>query len=182
MANAKDVNVATTCNVTWGVPNFDAITAGDSPLTGAKSTKNFTGDEGIEVANDISTADVMAHQNSALVRRIITSAIVTYHVVFIENNPAVRELWYGNPEVDGKIEWIPEKSYRGNVVLDILDEGIDGKTVITRHAIADAQVTAVDSVTYSNSDATRYGVTFTAYRNSRKAVADVYTLEVPDEA
>lgn len=179
MADSKNINVAVTANISWDIPEAVAVIAADTALTGA-ITGNYTGDEGIEVSSDMSTTDIRAHQDMALVRTIVTDAKATYHFVFLENTPAIRSLWFGSTEVSGKIQWKPGKTKRTSWAIDAIDTGINGQTTTTRHYLPDAEVTEVDSLTYSNSDATRYGITLTAY-NVNGRCADIFTLVETEE-
>lgn len=173
---AKEVSVAITGAV-YKVPSSVDITAVDSALTTAVEY-GYISEDRVELSNNASLDEITAWQNSTIVRRVGTDENVTITFTLIQNTKDARELYFGSTEsASGKIEWKPGAKVRGKFVIDYIDSGYgdDDEVLMGRYVFNDAQVTEVESITLTSTDAIGYGVTLTAYTDESGKVGDIFT-------
>ncbi|MBK0296455.1 hypothetical protein IAE22_30855, partial [Bacillus sp. S34] len=109
---------------------------------------------------DLSTTQIRAWQNSALVREPVTESSIKYQMVLIETKKETIEEYYGTQvAADGSVKIDPGKTGgRKSYVFDILD----GDEII-RIYVPSGEVTEVGDQVYVNGDPIGYEITVTGY-------------------
>lgn len=166
---AAEVVVAGTGAV-YRAPLGTTLPANADALVGvAFKGHGYISQDGVTETIDEQTTDIIAWQNSDLVRKVMTSQDVVYAFAGIESNPTMLETYYGNYAA-GAIEIRGKQGIRGTWVLDFLDG--DNKHV--RVCIPDGQVTSRGGVTRNAQGAFEYGVEITCYPNASGVKAYLY--------
>lgn len=140
----------------------------------------YIGEDGVTQTIGTDTTDVVAWGGDT-VRTVQTSHTLTYQFAFLETNPEVLKLVYGDSNVTVTAATVtlgtrtatlvnsatlPRKSY----VLEIKDGNAKVRVVIP-----DGQITEVGDVTYVHSDALKYEVTITCYPDATGNKAYIYS-------
>lgn len=133
-------------------------TSADDLINVAFEDHGYINADGVSETIDRATTDIVAWQNSDLVRRVQTSHDVTYSFAALETNAVTLETYYGNYD-DGHIEINGDEGVRASWVLDF----IDGDDRHVRVVIPDGQVTTNGGVTRNSQGAFEYPVTITCY-------------------
>lgn len=171
MADATNVVVGVTGKVWAGATSATGPTASDSVLTGFTDL-GFVSADGLSITPEKSTSNILAWQDSALVRTVVTESSLTYSFTLLETTEDAIELYFGSTLTAGKIQVNPASTGgRRSFVFDI----IDGDKVI-RHYVPSGEITAVEAQTVASGDAMGYGVTLTAYQTGGRS-ADVFYSE-----
>jgi hypothetical protein len=137
----------------------DAATA----LPVAWKDLGFVSDAGVTESRSRNSNEVHAWQGGALVRVLITSGSMTFHLVLLESNINTVPLFYGatltQTATDGSVLIIPTNTGgRQSFVVDV----IDGTNLI-RTYIPQGEVTDIGDHVYVNSDPIGYDITISAY-------------------
>jgi hypothetical protein len=168
---AENVVVGITGKVYVGPTTATAPTSSTATLTGFTEL-GYVSADGVEFANDKSTNQIRAWQNSDLVREVITEGTTTYKVMLLETTEEVIEAYFGSTIVDGKVQLSPTATGgRKSFVFDI----VDGAKAI-RHYVPAGEILAVEPQTIQNGEALAYGITVTAYASGDR-VADIFFSE-----
>lgn len=138
-------------------PADQVITSADQELTGIDY--GYVSDEGVEITPEKSTTNVQAWQNGDTVRVLTEESNVSISMTLIEDKPETRELYYGAPEVDGKIIWNPSNSVRGRFALGVIDPNTSGGETYRRLYVFDGEVSSTEAITLANNELLGYGVT-----------------------
>lgn len=159
--NSNEVDVAVTGAVAFADTSETPPTNAESPLVGSWRDVGYLSADGVVEARERSTNNIVAWQNSDIVRVVTTEASITVQFTMIQTNPDTLELFYGAPvdPVDGSIEIVPRESGgRRSIVVDY----VDGDKYV-RLYLPNAEVTEVEGPTLQAGEATGYGVTITGY-------------------
>lgn len=164
MTNVSDnVRVAVTGAVSVGGDTFVAPTSAEGALTGATDL-GYISDEGVTEARARDINDITAWQNGDVVRRVVTSASMSYRCVFLEAKREVVEEYYAGEvnTADGSIIVVPGKlSARKPWVFDY----VDGDIAVRAYAPS-GQVTEIGDQVWVNGEPVGYDVTVTCYPSS----------------
>jgi hypothetical protein len=158
--NAANVDVAVTGTVSYAPEGTTAPTDADSPLNVAFVDVGYISSDGITETRDRSTSNIVAWQNSDVVRTVVTEATFSINFMMLETNDNSLELFYGSPVSGaGVVDIVPgETGGRRAVVVDY----VDGDKFV-RLYLPHAEVLEVEEATLSSGDAVMYGVTIRAY-------------------
>lgn len=159
--DSANVDVALTGAVSYAETTATAPTDADSPLDPEFRDVGYLSDDGVVEARDRSTNNIVAWQNSDVVRTTITESEMSVQFTMIESNPNSVELFYGQPvdDTDGSVEIVPSRTGgRRAVVVDY----IDGDKFV-RLYLPTAEVTEVGESNLTSGDAVGYDVTIVAY-------------------
>ena len=162
---ADNVDVAQTGGVAFAPTDTPAPTDAETPVTTPWRFVGYISQDGVVEARDRSTNNIVAWQNSDVVRVVTTEASITVEFTMIETNLNSLALFYGAEveAADSSIEIVPRASGgRRAIVVDYQDG--DDKHV--RLYLPNAEVTAVTGPTLSAGDAVGMGVTITGYPQS----------------
>lgn len=173
----ENVRIAVSGRVCLLPADHEPITSATQELPEGTIDLGYLSEDGVTITRDRSTENITAWQHSAVVRTLTTEASVSYSGTAIEDSPAVREFWYGSPEVDGHIEWNPSNAFRGAVVIDALDKDAAGNTYHIRHYIKDAENTETGEITLVSTGAVSYPWTLTAYPDENGVAAHVFNSQ-----
>lgn len=175
MFDASSVNVAVSGAITKVGKDLE-ITSADQELTGADVINyGWVGSEGVTISTDATTNNIVAWQNSAVVRVASTEASSTYTFTLLQNTKEARELYYGAEEVAGKIIYRPSQMTRGRFIIDYIDTATEnGDIHFGRHVINKGQVTGRGDIVWQNGEAVGYEVTITAFPDENGAVAEIF--------
>jgi hypothetical protein len=155
--SAANVRVGVTGGV-YFAPTATALpTDSDTALDAAYLDVGYISDDGVTQTIGVDTTDIVAWQNSDVVRKVQTSHDVTFQFTMIETNENSMEAFYGNYST-GTIEITGDQLPRQRMVLEVID-GDDHIRVV----IPDAQVIERGDVVYQNGEPLGYPVTVTAY-------------------
>lgn len=158
---SNEVDVAVTGAVAFAETTETAPTDADTALTGEWRDVGYLSADGVVEARDRSTNNIVAWQNSDIVRVVTTEASITVQFTMIQTNAESLALFYG-AEVDtvtGSVDIVPRASGgRRSIVVDY----VDGEKFV-RLYLPEAEVTAVDGPSLTAGDAASYGVTLTGY-------------------
>jgi len=154
----------TAANVTVGIAGkayiaplgTTAPTTSTSALTGFVDLGYITPD-GLTKSTTKNSTDILAWGGD-LVRSVVTDAMVTFQLTFMESNADVIEAYFGAPLTSGLVEGIATATTKGSFVFDVLD----GEEVI-RVYVASGEIIEVDDQVYAGGEAVAYGVTLKAY-------------------
>jgi hypothetical protein len=174
----------------YDVDNVDVAASGNfyrkgtSPLNITSATSTLTGaidfglitEDGVEVSSETERTTINGWQSKGIVREIISSGVVKYKFVLMENTEAAKALHRGSTSVDGLTQWDPTTEVSDEFVFDLFDSKDGVEVLIERHHILDGTVTAVDPITYNGTTAISYGVEITARRKNGRCV-DIYDGE-----
>lgn len=146
------------------VPDDLIVTTADQDISGV-GTINYgvISDDGVSSALNATVNTVRGWQNNMSVRETVTDGSAEWTLTFLQDSKDVLELFYGAPEVDGKIKVNPANLSRGRYVLDVIDPqyaGVGGVRY-TRH-IFNGQVVSRGEIVYANGEPVGYEVTFRA--------------------
>lgn len=175
MANtAANVVVAGTGAV-YRAPAGTALPAdADAAIAEPFDDHGYINQDGVAESIDENTNDIVAWQNSDIVRKVMTSQDVTYSFSALETNATTLETYYGNYNAGAvEIKGIP--GIRGAWVID----AIDGEDRHIRICIPDGQVTARGGVTRNAQGAMEYPVTITCYPDTSGVKAYLYVDDTP---
>lgn len=134
----------------------------------------YISQDGVAETIDEQTTDIIAWQNSDLVRKVMTSQDVSYAFSGLESNATMLETYYGNYSA-GAIQIKGQQGIRGAWVLDF----IDGANKHVRACVPDGQVTQRGGVTRNAQGAFEYPVTITCYPDSSGVKVYLY-VDDPD--
>lgn len=171
---AENVGVAGTGAVYFADSGTSLPTSADDFLGVAWEDHGYISQDGVAEAIDETTTNVVAWQNSDVVRKLKTEQDVTYAFAGLESSARMLETYYGNYNA-GAIEIKSDNTVRGCWVLDF----IDGDNLHVRVAIPDGEVTARGGVTRNAQGAFEYPVTITCYPDSDGVKAYMYVDTTP---
>lgn len=134
----------------------------------------YISSDGISETINRNITDIVAWQNSAIVRKVVTSDDIEYSFSGIEENENMLTTYYGNYNA-GTVEYVGGAGLRGVWVLDFLD----GDARHTRIVIPDGQVTSNGTVTRNAQGAAEYPVTISCYPDSSGVKAYMYFDDTP---
>lgn len=160
-ANANEVDVAITGAVAYAATSEAAPTDAETALEGNWRDVGLLSEDGVVETRERSTNNIIAWQNSDIVRVTTTEASITVQFTMIQTNPDTLALFYGAEvdAVDGSVEIVPRESGgRRSVVVDY----VDGDKMV-RLYLPNAEVTEVEGPTLTAGEAAAYGVTLTGY-------------------
>ena len=171
---AANVAVAGTGAVFRAVAGTTLPANADAWLPAAWKGHGYINADGVTqtISRDIS--DVVAWQNSAVVRKVVTSDDLEFSFTGIEENENMLTTYYGNYAA-GTVEYTGGAGIRGAWVLDF----IDGDDRHTRIVIPDGQVTSNSDVIRNAQGAAEYGVTITCYPDDDSVKAYFYFDDTP---
>lgn len=158
---AENVKVAVTGAVYVGTDAAAAPTSATSILGTGWRSVGYISEDGVVEANTQDSNEIIAWQNSDVVRKTITRSEVTYQFTMIETNEASLGLFYGRT-IDGGTDTSHTIGGASTTRLPIIIDIVDGGKVVRRYA-PDAEVTERGEVTFAAGDALGYQVTLTAY-------------------
>jgi len=159
--DSSNVDVAVTGAVSYGPTATTAPIDADTPLAIGFRDVGYISADGVVEARDRSTSNIVAWQNSDVVRTVVTESSITVSFTMIESNPNSVELFYGAPvdTVDGSVDIVPAATGgRKSIVVDY----VDGDKFV-RLYIPQGEVTEVGETTIAGGDAVGYEVTITGY-------------------
>jgi len=162
--DAAEVDVAVTGAVAFAGTDASAPTDADTPVGTVDSDYRDVGylsADGVVEARDRSTNNIVAWQNSDIVRVVTTEASITVQFTMIQTNPDTLELFYGSAvdPTDGSVKIVPRESGgRRSVIVDY----VDGDKFV-RLWLPNAEVTEVEGPSLTSGDAAGMGVTLTGY-------------------
>lgn len=159
--NSNEVDVAVTGAVAYAELSEAAPTDAETALAVGWRDVGYLSSDGVVEARDRSTNNIVAWQNSDIVRVVTTEASITVQFTMIQTNVDTLELFYGKAvdTLDGSIEIVPRESGgRRSIVVDY----VDGDKFV-RLYLPNAEVTEVEGPSLQAGDATGYGVTLTGY-------------------
>lgn len=159
--DSSNVDVAVTGAVSYGPTATTAPTDADTPLAAGFRDVGYISADGVVETRDRSTSNIVAWQNSDVVRTVITESSITVSFTMIESNPNSVELFYGAPvdTADGSVDIVPAATGgRKSIVVDYVDG-----TKFVRLYIPQGEVTEVGETTIAGADAVGYEVTITGY-------------------
>jgi len=159
--NSNEVDVAVTGAVAFAETSETPPSDAETALEGSWRDVGFLNSDGVVEARERSTNNIVAWQNSDIVRVVTTEASITVQFTMIQTNSDTLALFYGAEvdPVDGSVEIVPRESGgRRAVVVDY----VDGDKM-TRLYLPNCEVTAVEGPTLTAGDAVGYGVTLTGY-------------------
>jgi hypothetical protein len=131
----------------------DAATA----LNGAFTEVGYLSEDGVSQSISEDITDLVAWQNSDVVRKIQTSHDLTYSFTMIETSDVTLETFYGNYAA-GAVEINATQLPRQPWVLSVVD-GDD----LLRIVIPDGQITERGDLVFQNGDAVGYPITITCF-------------------
>ncbi|MFT8330307.1 hypothetical protein [Bifidobacterium psychraerophilum] len=137
----------------------------NTPLDAAFKDLGFVSDDGIEQGHDVDTDKIKAF-GGATVLVTTTSDDHTYKTTFIETNEEVLKQVYGADAVTkdattGVITVAPTPGKPMPKVI-LVFELLTGDTTKERKVVPNAQVSDWESITYKDTDAIAYGLTYDA--------------------
>ncbi|MGG7507973.1 hypothetical protein [Plantibacter sp. YIM 135249] len=120
----------------------------------------YLSDAGTTKSTTRSTSDIIAWQNAAKVRTVVTDSGVTFAFTLIETTAAGVGLFTGSTvDATGKVSVDPGKTGgRRSFVLDVIDG-----TKVRRVHIPEGEVTEVGDQTFTSGEAVGYELTISAY-------------------
>ncbi len=159
--NAENVVVAISGAVYVGTDAAAAPTTHNSALAEGWTSVGYLSEDAVKETINVDTNDIVAWQNSDIVRKVITSFGVEYSVTMIETNEASIELYYGKAlDATKKKHTIGGGSAgRQQFIIDAIDPS--GQHI--RRYIPSAEVTDRGEVSLSGSDALGYETTLACY-------------------
>lgn len=174
--DASQVSVAITGAISK-ISEETVITSANTDVSGEGTVNyGFISDDGISITTDTSTNNIVAWQNSAVVRVATTEASTSYEFTLLQNSKESRELYYGATEVAGKILYKPSQMTRGRFVIDYVDTayGANGEILIGRHVLNRAQITSRGDIVLQNGEPVGYTVTLQAFPDEDGVCAEIY--------
>lgn len=174
---ATEVRVAVTGAV---YSNTDAApvlpTDASSSLASPWVGHGYTSDAGITETTDISTQDIRAWQNNALVRTVVTEGDAQYEFTLIQTNAENVGLFYGDTvnTTAGSVRVRPGLAKGARAfVIDVIDGANVIRTVIER-----GEVVETGEQTYVSTGVVGYPVTIKAYADENGVSAVKYYSEL----
>jgi hypothetical protein len=158
---SNEVDVAVTGAVAYAETTEAAPTDADTALGAGWSDVGYLSADGVVEARERSTNNIVAWQNSDVIRVVTTEASITVQFTMVQTNVETLELFYGAEldTVSGSIDIVPRQSGgRRSVVVDY----VDGDKFV-RLYLPEAEVTAVEGPTLQAGGEVGYGVTLTGY-------------------
>lgn len=155
------VRVAVTGAVAYAPVATAAPNDASTVLDPAYRDVGYISEDGVVETRDRSTNNIVAWQNAATVRTVVTEAAITVQLVMIESNKNSLELFYAAPvdDTDGSVEIDPAASGgRRRFVVDY----IDGDEFV-RLYLPEAELAEVGDSTLVSGDAVGYDVTLAGY-------------------
>ena len=159
--DSANVDVAVTGAVSYGEVGATAPTDAQTALGIGYTDVGYLSDDGVVEARDRSTNNIVAWQNSDVVRTTVTESSISVAFTMIETSQASLELFYGAAldDSDGSIEIVPGNTGgRKAVVVDY----VDGDKYV-RLYIPQGEVTEVGETTLAGGEAVGYEVTVMGY-------------------
>lgn len=159
--NADNVSVAVTGACSYAPAGSTGPIDATTTLDAAFLDVGYISTDGVTETRDRSTNDIVAWQNSEVVRSVITESSLSVQFVMIETNKASVELFYGATVsgTDGSIEVRPGSTGgRKMVVVDY----VDGEDLV-RLFLPNAEVQEVGDQALTSGDAVGYDVTIKGY-------------------
>lgn len=157
--DSGNVRVAVSGAVSVAATGTSAPVDADTALTGF-TTLGFITEDGVEISPEITSDDMKAWQNAAVVRSAVTEEKWTAKFAVMETNKAAVELYFGNKMETGddEVNVGGGAGKRQSFVIDVVDG-----TETMRFYIAEGAVTEWEPLTFKNDEAVSWGVTVTAY-------------------
>lgn len=171
---AANVAVAGTGSVYRAAAGTTLPSDADAFLPVAWKGHGYISADGVSESIDRQVTDIVAWQNSAIVRKVVTSDDLEYSFAGLESNENMLTTYYGNYAA-GKVEYRGGEGIRGAWVLDF----IDPSNFHVRVCIPDGQVTANGGVTRNAQGAFEYPVTITAFPDASGVKAYIYVDDTP---
>jgi len=165
---ADNVRVAVTGGIFVAPVDTALPTDPDEALDSDFDDLGYVGDDGITESQSADVTDIVAWQNSAVVRKVQTSHDLTYAFTLIETKSEVLENYYG-PLTGGAVEVTGDMLGRKAWVIDVIDGDHEIRVVIP-----EGQVTERGDISYANGEAIGYPVTITAYPDESGVKAYIY--------
>lgn len=161
--NSDEVRVAVTGAVYVGPTTVTLPTSDDSVIPVSMSDLGYLSDDGVSESLERSSTAINAWQNGDKVREVITESSFSISFTMIQTNEATLGLYYGTTvtATGGKAKVFVRPGQTGGRKSFVIDV-IDGE-FIERTVIPSGEVTEIESRDLTNSDASGYGVTITAY-------------------
>lgn len=162
--NAANVNVAVTGVVSVAPEGTTAPTSADGTLNVAFVPVGYISQDGVTESRERSTSNIVAWQNSDVVRTVVTEASLKIMFSMLETNADSIKLFYGSAVdgVDGSVDIIPgQTGGRQAFVVDYVDGG-----KLVRLYVPHGEVVEIEDTVLSSGDAVMYGVTIQAYPDS----------------
>lgn len=159
--NVANVNVAVTGAVSVAPEGTTAPTTAISALDAAFKTVGYITQDGVTESRERSVSNIVAWQNSDVVRTVITEASIKLMFGMLETNADSVKLFYGSAVsgVDGSVQIVPgQTGGRQSFVVDY----VDGSSLV-RLYIPHGEVVEVDDVVLTSGDAVVYSVTIQAF-------------------
>lgn len=162
--NAANVKVGITGELFVAPIGTSRPTSATDSLDGAYVGLGYVSEDGVTEAHEDSVDNIVAWQNSTIVRAVRTASLMTLSCTLIETKGSVLELFHPGAtiESDGATGWklevpTPEIARR-QFALNV----VDGAKVM-RIDIGNGEITSRGEVTYGSSDAVGYQITITCY-------------------
>lgn len=171
---AANVAVAGTGAVYRAVLGTTLPANADAYLPVAWKGHGYISQDGVSESIDEQTTDIIAWQNSDLVRKVMTSQDVTYMFSGLESNENMLTSYYGNYTA-GVVQIRGQQGIRAAWVFDFIDAG----EFHVRIAIPDGQVTQRGGVTRNAQGAFEYPITITCYPDTSGVKAYLYVDDTP---
>lgn len=135
------------------------------PLTtpsGAWVDYGFIGDNGLTRGHAVNTNEINDGLHGITVRKVKSSETRTVDVDFLEENPAVRELYFGAPVTDEGAYWQQELPAFSPQRKAMIFDRVDGD-IIKRLYHPSIEVSDRKDLVEKVGDASLYGVSLTVY-------------------
>lgn len=162
--DASKVRVAITGAIYVGPTGSTAPTDATSVVDSAFTDLGYVSEDGVTESHPDDVQEIPAWQNGAIVRRVISKSDTTFQFTLIETKKGSLELYYkgSTVEVNGgggyKMDVKPPNADPRAFVIDVIDG-----TKHERIYIANGEINERGDRTRSNSAASGYEVTLTAY-------------------
>lgn len=159
--DSTKVGVAVTGAVSVAPLATAAPTTATAPLNVAFKDFGYISEDGVVETRDRSTSNIVAWQNSDVVRMVVTEASIQVTFTAIETNPVVLSAFYGATfdPVTGSIKIKPGAT-GGRQSLNV--DYVDGADFV-RLYLPIAELMSVEDVTLANGEAVGYGMTYIGY-------------------
>lgn len=175
--DSSNVRVAITGAIYVAPTSTTAPTDASTALDAGFIDLGYVSEDGVTKATDRSTNDIIAWQNAAKVRTVVTDSGVSFQFVLIETTVAGVGLYTG-ATVDpttGKVSVDPGATGgRKSFVFDVIDG-----TKVRRIYVAEGEVSEIGDQVFTSGDAIGYDITINGYA-SAALDGDTYVEYLPE--
>jgi hypothetical protein len=174
--DATNVRVAVTGAVYAAPEGSTSPTNATTAPAAAFLDLGYLGEDGLTLARDVDSDEIVTWQNGTVVRRTITSQATTIEFKLVETKEDVLEFVNPGATITGAgpyaMEVGPVTSERHAIVFDVVDD-----TIRRRLYFPNCEITDFGDVEFVNGQAIGYPVTLTCYPDA----SDVVWYEFSDD-